>query len=304
VYLSQSATLGAPAVLLGQVTSPGAVAAGSSYQETVTDPVPALLPGQYFVIVQADTGEVVPDTGRANNALASSAAISVTVPALTIGTPFSGTIGSGQNLLVEVSASAGKDVTVTASSSVAGFAAVFESAGAIPTTTTFDQTSSNAGQAAQSVEFFAPRAGTYFILLEGQTAAGSGASFTLAAAPAALSLTGLGVTSGSDAGQVTVPLFGTFFPAGLQANLVGTNNASHAAVSVYIASSTQAYATFNLSSLALGTYSVRVSAAGQTATLPAAFSVISPLRRARQASSRCKPPLPIARPLRRGPPRA
>ncbi len=275
VYLSPSSTIGATAVLLGQVTSPGAVAAGASYQETVTASVPALLPGQYFVIVQADSGDVVPDTNRGESTLASSAAISVTVPSLSIGTPLSGTISGGQDLCFEVSPSAGEDVTVVASSSVAGFAAVFESSSGIPSTTTFDQSASNAGQATQAVEFFDPQAGPYFVLLEGQTAAGSGISFTLTAAPAALSLTGLGATSGSNAGQVTVPLFGTFFQTGLQASLVGTNNASQAAVSVFIASRTQAYATFNLSTLALGTYEVQVTAAGQTASLPAAFSVVS-----------------------------
>ncbi len=275
VFLSTSATLGSSAVLLGQVTHSGALGASATYQETVTGAVPTLLPGEYFVIVQADSGGGVPDTNRGNNALASSAAIPVSVTTLTLGTPASGTIKSGQDLYFEINPAAGEDVTVAASSSLAGFASVFESAGSIPNTTTFDQSASIAGQATQTVEFFAPEAAAYFVLVQGTTAAGTGTSFTITAQPAALALTGFGATTGSNAGDVTVPIFGSFFQTGLQASLVASNNAAQAAVSVLVTSSTEAYATFNLSTLVIGTYSVKVSVAGESATLPAAFSVVA-----------------------------
>ena len=72
--------------------------AGGTYQETVTDALPAVLPGQYFVIVQADGAALVPDNNRGNNTRASTAAIAVTVPASALGTPAAGTIGSGQDM--------------------------------------------------------------------------------------------------------------------------------------------------------------------------------------------------------------
>ena len=275
VYLSPSTSLGSSAVLLGQVTHSGALAAGGTYQETVSDPLPAIPPGQYFVIVQADSGGVVPDSNRGNNSLASSAAIPVAVTSLALGTPASGTIKSGQDLYFEINPPAGQDVTVMASSTVAGFAAVFESAGNLPDTTTFDNSASIAGQATQTVEFFAPQAEAYFVLVQGTSAAGTGTSFTITAQPAALSLTALGASSGSDAGQVTVPIFGTFFQTGLQASLVDSSHVSHGALAVLITSSTQAYATFDLSQLATGTYSVQVRVAGGSATLPSAFSVVA-----------------------------
>ena len=227
------------------------------------------------MIVQADSGGVVPDTNRGNNSLASSATMPAAVTSLALGTPASETIKSGQDLFFEINPPAGQDVTVVASSTAAGFAAVFESAGSLPDMTTFDNSASIAGQATQAVEFFAPQAEAYFVLVQGTSAAGSGTSFTITARPAALSLTGLGATSGSDAGQVTVPIFGTFFQTGLQASLVDSSHVAHASLAVLTTSSTQAYATFDLSKLATGTYGVQVSLAGQTASLPAAFSVVA-----------------------------
>ena len=71
VFLSTSKTLTSAAVLLGRVDHEGAVAGGGSYQATLTAPVPGLLPGNYFVLVEADSGGDVPDLDRANNVLAS-----------------------------------------------------------------------------------------------------------------------------------------------------------------------------------------------------------------------------------------
>ena len=275
VYLSQSSTLDGSAVLLGQVRHSGAVAAGSTYQETVTDALPAVLPGQYFVIVQADGGGLVPDTNRGNSTRASTAAIPVTMPGLTMGTPASGTIGSGQDMYFQLSVPSSGDVTVIVSSAVAGLAEIFERFGSIPDAANFDVSADISGQAKEPLEFFAARAGSYVVLVQGSAAAGSGTSFTITASPAALSLSGLGATSGSNLGQVTVPLVGTFFQSGLAASLLGSNHVAHPALKVLVSSATEAYATFDLSSLALGSYGVQVSAAGQTSTLPAAFSVVA-----------------------------
>ena len=258
-------------MLLGQVTHSGAVSAGGSYQETVTDPLPAVLPGQYFVIVQADSGRAVPDTNRGNNSLASSAAIPVSVPALTLGTPVSGTIASGQDLYFELNPSAGQDVTVVASSAVAGFAAVFEGSGRIPDSTTFDQSASIAGQAAEPLEFFAAQAAPASFWSRDKPRPARAHRSRSPRSPAALSLTGLGATSGSNAGQVTVPLIGTFFQTGLRPISSARINRRTPRSKSWSTSTTQAYATFDLRTLALGTYGVQVSVAGQTATPSVGF---------------------------------
>ena len=114
VYLSQSSTLDGSAVLLGQVTHSGALAAGGKYQETVNAAVPALVEGRYFVIVKADSGDTVPDTNRGSSALASSATVPVTFPSLKLGTPATGTISTGQDQYYQVYLPAGQEVSLTA----------------------------------------------------------------------------------------------------------------------------------------------------------------------------------------------
>ena len=167
-------------------------------------------------------------------------------------------------------------MTVVVSSTVAGLAEIFEHFGSIPDAANFDGSAEIGGQAKEPLEFFAPRAGSYFVLVQGSAAAGSGTPFTITASPAALSLTGLGATSGSNLGQVTVPLVGTFFQSGFSASLLGSNHVAHpSGIKVLVSSTTEAYATFALSSLALGSYSVPVTAAGQTSTMPSAFSVVA-----------------------------
>ena len=189
------------------------------------------------------------------------------------GTPVEGTISAGQDQYDQIYLPAGQEVSLTATSAVAGFASLFERFGSIPDATQFDESTSLAGQAAEPTEFVTVQSGFYYVMLEGLAAAGTGTSYTLTVSPETLSLTGLGASSASNVGQVTIPLFGTAFEAGMTANLVSASNAKSAARSVLFSSATEAFATFDLTSLAAGSYGVQVTANGQTSTLPSAFSV-------------------------------
>ena len=163
---------------------------------------------------------------------------------------------------------------MVASSTVPGFAAVFESAGNLPDTTTFDNSASIAGQTTQAVEFFAPGPG---VLCFGAGNLGSrfGDIVHDHRSAGGSQLTGRRRDLRQQRREVTVPIFGSFFQTGLQASLVASNNTAQAAVSVLVRSSTQAYATFDLAKLAIGAYSVKVSVAGRSATLHSAFSVVA-----------------------------
>ena len=81
VYLSTQTTLNSSSVLLERVQQSG-VAADGNYSQTVTAPVPGLVPGNYYVIVLADSRGLVPELNRASTELASTGPVQVTLPAL------------------------------------------------------------------------------------------------------------------------------------------------------------------------------------------------------------------------------
>jgi hypothetical protein len=107
VYLTQGTTLDPFAKLIGRVQHVGAVAEHSSYAETLTAPLPAVIPGVYQVIVLSDSEGFVPETNRANNSAVASTPISVDIPTLTPGVTFSGTIANGQHAYFRVVLPAG-----------------------------------------------------------------------------------------------------------------------------------------------------------------------------------------------------
>ena len=65
VYLSAQPTLNANSVLFGRVPVTGGVLANGQYSETLTELVPGLAPGNYYVIVLADGLDLVPELNRA-----------------------------------------------------------------------------------------------------------------------------------------------------------------------------------------------------------------------------------------------
>ena len=179
VYLSTQPTLNASSVLLGQVDHTGGVAANGHYSGTVTEPVPGLLPDDYYVIVLADSLGLVPELNRTSTELASTNPVEVTVPALDLGSPISGTIRDGQSFYYQLTASAGQDVAVSA-----GFAALqggelYIGYQSVPSSSANLVSSTSPNQTTQQVMIPDTQAGTYYVLVQGDTGSGSGSPFTL-----------------------------------------------------------------------------------------------------------------------------
>src|SRR5262249_31023367 len=78
IYLSKETTLGAGAIPLATLpaNSPATLASGGQYAGATTVTLPlaqTLAEGTWYLLVQADSGAVVPDPDRSNNTLASAA---------------------------------------------------------------------------------------------------------------------------------------------------------------------------------------------------------------------------------------
>ena len=201
VFLTSGTTLDSSAVLIGRQTHMGVLTAGGMYQATLTAPLPGLLPGNYFVIVETDSGDQVPDVNRSNNVLVSTTSLPVTVPALNLGSSMSGTVAAGQELYYALTLPTSNDVQLTLTSSAPGVAELLESNGAVPSLGTFDQEAFATSAATQGITLSSAPAGTYYVLVDGRDAAGTGASFTLSATALPFAITSLSPAQGRTSGR-------------------------------------------------------------------------------------------------------
>ncbi len=275
VYLSTQTTLNANSVLLGRVQQDG-VAANGQYSQTVTAPVPGLLPDDYYVVVLADSQGLVPELNRTSTELASTIPVQITVPPLTVGSPISGTIASSQSLYYQVTLSAGQDVAISAGFNALQGGELYVSYQSIPSTSANLTSSTSPTQTTQQVVIPDTQAGDYYVLLTGDAGSGSGEPFTLSATALPLQISSVGPSQAGNSGTTTLTIQGAEFTAGTTVSLVPRGGGTAIAASdVMFQSSTTLFAQFNLAGAAAGAYDVDVTSGGQEATDPSAFTVTS-----------------------------
>ena len=123
----------------------------------------------------------MPELNRTSTELALTNPVQVTVPTLDLGSPISGTIGDGQSLTYQLTVPAGQDVAISA-----GFAALqggelYVGYQSIPSSSANLASSTSPTQTTQQVVIPDTQAGTYYVLVQGDTGSGSGQPFTLSA---------------------------------------------------------------------------------------------------------------------------
>jgi RHS repeat-associated protein len=275
VYLSTQTTLNSSSILLGRVQQTG-VAANGQYSKTLTASVPGLLPTNYYVIVLADSQGLVPELNRASTELASTNPVQVTLPTLTPGSPISGTVSSGQSLYYQLTLSAGQNVAISAGFATLHGGELYVGYQSIPTTSANLTSSTSPTQTTQQVIIPDTQAGTYFILVQGDTGSSSGQPFTLSAKSLPLQVTSVGPNQAGNAGTTTLTIEGAEFTAGTTVSLVPHGGGSAiASTAVNFQSGTTLFAQFNLAGASAGSYDVVVISGGQTVTDPSSFTVKS-----------------------------
>ena len=275
VYLSTQMTLNSSSVLLGRVQQSG-VAAGGKYTQSVTAPVPGLAPDNYYVIVLADSQGLVPELNRTNTELHSTYPVQVTLPVLTLASPISRTIASGQSLYYQISLSAGQDVSISANFAALQGGELYVGYQSIPSSSTNLVSSTSPTQTTQQVVIPDTQAGMYDILLVGDTGSGAGQPFTLSAKTLPLQVTSASPSQAGNSGTTTLTIQGAEFTSGTTVTLTPHGGGTAIAAShVTFQGSTTLFAQFNLTGTAPGSYDVIVTSGGQHATDPAAFTVAS-----------------------------
>jgi RHS repeat-associated protein len=279
VYLSATPTVTAASILLGAAPHTGGLAAGGSYDGSLTAALGPVPPGFYYVLVQADSLYQVPDPSRANNALAASTGqLNVSLPALTLGTALNDSFtAADQDHYYQVTVPAGGALTIALISAAAnGAAALYVGQCTLPTPFNFEQAADAGNQPSQTVTV--PQvltAGTYYVLAHSVAGAAATAGYTLIAAQSsALAVSDISSYAGGNAGNVTIEIDGTNFAPAASATLtLGSNTITASAID--FVTSSQIFATFNLSGVAAGSYTLKLQQGANSATAPIRFQVVA-----------------------------
>ncbi|HBI43673.1 MAG TPA: hypothetical protein DDY78_12610 [Planctomycetales bacterium] len=279
VFLSTTPAITSSSLLLGSVTHSGGLAAGGSYNASLTAAVPALPPGNYFAIVQADSLDQVLVLNRAGATLvAGTGQLAVSVPAVTVGTPANGSFtAADQDQYFQVVVPAGGTLQVAlASAASSGAVALYVSQGTEPTPYNFQEAADVANQPNQTLTV--PQvltAGTYYILAHSVSGNAATAGYTLTVTQgSALSVSGISSYSGGNAGNVTVEIDGANFSSAASASLT-LGGAVVNATAVDFANASQLFATFNLTGAAVGGYTLTVKQGALSATAATPFQVVA-----------------------------
>ncbi len=274
IYISASATFDATATLLGRVPHNGALAGGDTYNSQFTGNLPPLLAGSYHVFILTDSRAQVAESDDANNLFSPAGTLAVGVPTLTPGTTFIGTIAAGQDLIFRVDLP-NSATQIHLTGAVAGEAELFLSHLATPTPSASDAFAFDPASVSQSLTVADPITGSYYILLHGREAAGTGAAFALSADALAFSVLDAGPFAGTNNGDITLTIHGAQFSDATAFTLMphSGSGATLSSIRVQVRDGTTVFATFNLRGASIGDYDLHAQNGAAGTTLSDAFNV-------------------------------
>ncbi len=284
VFLSSTATINSSAVLLGRVAHTGAVAANGTYSGTLTAAVPAIPPGNCFIVVEVDSRGLVPDADRATTVLATTSPILVTLPSLSLGaaggtpTPAAGTVDTNTPVVYAVADPTGASFNVELTASAIGDATVLAGYQSIPTQSSsvfsLEGTTSPAETTVVTGLVQAGQSGTYFVEINWPGPASS-AHYSLSASEVGLSVSPPDPSTAPAADDVTIGLSGSGFTPDTSVSLV-SGATTIPAEQVVFDNAYELSVTFDLANAAVGNYAFKVSNDGQSASTAQGFAIFSP----------------------------
>jgi len=229
-------------------------------------------------VVTNTRGEVFEGHNRENNTGLSLTAVTVDLPELIIGgaalsRQFDGV---GQAHWFKFVPSAGQDVIVRLDRAGSGGSSeLYIAQGYMPSRERFDARHNELNAPDVSTLAASTSTQTYHVLAYPASLPAGGAVFTISARALDFSLDAVGPQQVGNAGTVTLTLHGGQLRSGMTFEIVDAHGSVHGAQAVFIANSSVAYVTFDLSGLPLGTYTVRVRDGAATATLTDGINVIA-----------------------------
>ena len=199
------------------------------------------------------------------------------VTPLVLGTPYAGTwAGSGQAQLFSIAVSVANPLSVVLSDPAAtGHTELYARFRAPPTRQTYDYAANGSGSN-HSLLVPSATAGTWYVLVYGESISPGSNNFILQAAVNEVALTAISTSKIATNVNTTVTLTGAGFNAGSRVSLVASNGTVYDASSSTTDLFTQMTATFAAGAVPAGTYAVQVTQAdGSSAQIPSAITVLN-----------------------------
>lgn len=257
------------------------IAPQMSQSSSVTSQVPGLTPGDYYVLVQTNVLNNIPEVNMGNNTGISATKMTVTVPPLLLGIEKPDVLTDNIARYYEINIGefqAGETMIVSLQGdSIAGMNELYLNFSSIPSRTehTFSATEPFKG----NQELIVPelQAGKYYLMVYGSTASANTQDITLLADILPFEIRSVHATKGGNNGNVTVMIQGARFENDMVVKL-GSNVSStfYLAQNISFINSTKLFATFDLANSSIGFYDVVAQKSDNTtAILPLGFEIIT-----------------------------
>ena len=226
------------------------------------------------MIIRSAIRNHIAESDETNNVGASLERTYIDVEALLSGVAAGGTLGAGQSVYYRVDVAAGGTLLVTFDSTSATAAnELYVRFGDIPRRNEFDFRGANPFLPDQQIVVPFTRGGTYYILAFGGRAQGA-LAYTITAEELVFSVRTVQPNNVGNAGPVTFKVEGAQYSRDTTFQLVDPDGVVLNAGSVFLADSSAAFATFDLTDSPVGLYDVRATGASSTvATLLGALTV-------------------------------
>ena len=277
IYISSDSVWDIDDGYFGRVLRSADVPANTSYTSTLTAPLPGVLPGNYQVIIRSDIRNNLVEDNEANNLKASLDAFATDAPALTLGTPASGTITTNRGVYYRVTVAAGEALAIEFDSANAeGSIELYASFDAMPRRSQADFSALKPFQPDQRIVISSTQGGTYYIFAFGNEVTGGTSSFSILARIVPFSVFDTSFGKGGTAGDRTIAIEGAKFDRSVTASLVDSAGRITQALRYTRTSDMRLYATFDLRGLATGMYTVRLhkAATNETVLVPNSLEVV------------------------------
>jgi hypothetical protein len=258
IYLSPDPVWSPDDVLLGEQAHSSFLGAGSSYNASKIVSLPSVLPGNYYFIVRANSGnDVFEGQTLANNPGPSTTTIAMDLPSLQLGATFTtNLVTTGDAKFFKVTLPEGKDLSILLDGPAGAVNEIYARYGAMPSRQLFDQRGVRNGPD-QSVSFGNTHAGDYYVLIYGAELTAE-ESVSLTASLTGFSITNVEPKTIGSGGKVTLTLSGAQFDGTSVPKLHLASGATLTPQSIYFSDSGLLAATFDVPANAVGSADVQV----------------------------------------------
>lgn len=275
IYLSKNNTLDASDILLGTTTHLGGLLPGADYLGGLSAVVPAVAPGEYYILVETDRRDQIGEISEADNVLASATTISIDVPELLLDVPQADAFTvTGERHYYRISPPADRSLLISLDSlATDGATAIYVSRNRLPTPGDFEFREDAISPDQQLLIPDTVAGGTYYVLIEGRLGDAAASGLTLLATLPGLTITDVSPNTGGNTGPVTVRIDGSEFTPGALVE-ISQGLTTLTASAVDFRDPSLLYATFDLTGATLGDYDVRVNTGSDLEVAVGAFHVV------------------------------